>query len=277
MPRRRSRNSISELRRRLDQYQTERFGLPHEESAGAGEKGHKKEAAKNVWPGGGWFTWSWKSQLFKTAFSLLVFLLVFFLHDLDHPAVSRTVQQLEFVLNWDPARDLEILEEVEYWKESWDQSGEHSEVGEKTSKEPAPYPLPLEGELLDEYGLRVSPRETGVEEMHFGVDISGESGDSVKAVLPGRVQQVEETGVNYRVVLEHGESWSTVYEGLQQPKVTPGEDVPRGIPVGELGEPGPREVPHLHFELRWEDYPVDPLEYLDGWEESFSPGNGTDT
>jgi murein DD-endopeptidase MepM/ murein hydrolase activator NlpD len=99
---------------------------------------------------------------------------------------------------------------------------------------------------------------------HKGIDIAAPKGTPVLAAAGGTVRESEfsaERG-NY-VVIDHEEGASTVYAHLEKLLVEPGQLVEAGEQIGTVGSTGMATGPHLHFELRINDEPVDPSDY---WE-----------
>jgi murein DD-endopeptidase MepM/ murein hydrolase activator NlpD len=73
----------------------------------------------------------------------------------------------------------------------------------------------------------------------------------VLAVLPGRVQRVDEiNGYGLTVLINHGAGWSSLYAHLLKAAVFPGEIVGAGQHLGLVGQSGNASTPHLHLELR---------------------------
>ncbi len=116
--------------------------------------------------------------------------------------------------------------------------------------------LPLDGKLEGKFGLRVVP-DTGQEEMHYGIDLSAPEGAPVKAVLAGKVEEIF-LGEMAGLLVAHGGGWQTIYRGLKTTAVTTGDLVEEGAILGTLGTFGKQEAPTLHFELRYQERPVEP-------------------
>jgi len=100
------------------------------------------------------------------------------------------------------------------------------------------------------------------------VDLTGPQGSSVFAALEGRVVEVgrhRQYG-NY-VVLDHGHGVTTLYAHNRVNCVRLGEEVVRGQKIAEVGRTGNATGPHLHFELRFDGVPQNPLPFLNDEEE----------
>ncbi len=98
---------------------------------------------------------------------------------------------------------------------------------------------------------------------HTGVDLSAPSGTAVYASSPGRViyRGWNDWGYGYLVVLAHG-PFTTFYAHLSSINVGCGQMVGAGSLIGGVGTTGNSSGDHLHFEIRYNDIPVDPLLYV---------------
>jgi hypothetical protein len=100
---------------------------------------------------------------------------------------------------------------------------------------------------------------------HPGLDIAAEEGASVTAADGGAVAFAgwdEEQGYGYLVIVEHDDGWTSLYAHLSEILVEAGQTLQRGDLLGKAGSTGWSTGPHLHFELRHWNQPVDPLVYL---------------
>lgn len=106
---------------------------------------------------------------------------------------------------------------------------------------------------------------------HPAIDIRAAQGTTLKAAASGYVARVKLKGTSYGyIMLIHGDGISTVYGHISKSYVKEEEYVMKGQTIGLTGGmPGTRGAgrlttgPHLHFEVRKDGIPVDPLEYLD--------------
>ncbi len=116
-----------------------------------------------------------------------------------------------------------------------------------------------EGALLSRYG---DPR--GRERLHLGVDIRGRNGEPVLAARAGRVVYADGSmsGYGKTVILDHGDGWTSLYAHNSRLLVEPGQDVDAGQPIARVGRTGNATGDHVHFEIRVDDRPVDPMRYL---------------
>src|SRR5262245_15676416 len=116
---------------------------------------------------------------------------------------------------------------------------------------------PLEGLITGRFGQR------GQHHHHDGIDIDGVRGEEVHAVAPGIVVRSGDEGkYGKTVVIDHGGGVSTLYAHASKLLVSEGDSVEQGEAIAEVGATGNAHGTHLHFEVRRDGRPVDPLPYL---------------
>ena len=122
---------------------------------------------------------------------------------------------------------------------------------------------PLDGEITSPFGWRIHP-VFGTRQHHNGIDIDVPVGTIVHASAPGTVRQIynDPEGYGTAVVIEHADGYLTVYGHLSSVLVTAGQYVEVGQPIAESGNTGVSTGPHLHFEIRHGEFPIDPQRYL---------------
>ena len=121
---------------------------------------------------------------------------------------------------------------------------------------------PTVGVLTAGFGGRTDPF-TGSSEFHTGLDISTPVGNKVVAPGNGTVVKVGwENGYGRLIEIAHGFGINTFYGHLQGVRVAEGQRVHRGDLIGIVGTSGRTTGPHLHYEVRVEGKPVDPLAYV---------------
>lgn len=120
---------------------------------------------------------------------------------------------------------------------------------------------PVTGPLIYSFGRVVNPNNTTVR--WNGIGIEAPAGTPVHAVAAGRVRIAEPFGTyGLTVIIEHPGGDYSVYGSLQRLAVKKGQVVSRGQVIGYVGSSDPALGPHLHFELRPQGRPIDPLGIL---------------
>ncbi len=126
----------------------------------------------------------------------------------------------------------------------------------------APNLWPVEGQVTGSFGERIDPFN-GEGAFHSGVDIGSSYGAKIIAPADGVVSIVDTMGgYGKTIMIDHGNGISTRYGHLSGFAVTPGQKVQRGDLIGYVGESGRSTGPHLHYEVRINDTPVNPYKYL---------------
>jgi murein DD-endopeptidase MepM/ murein hydrolase activator NlpD len=126
----------------------------------------------------------------------------------------------------------------------------------------APNLWPVEGPVTGSFGERIDPFN-GEGAFHSGIDIASSYGQPVIAPADGTVTFADFLGGYGRAItLDHGHGITTRYGHLANFAVTPGQRVHRGDTIGFIGLSGRSTGPHLHYEVRINDTPVNPHKYL---------------
>lgn len=121
--------------------------------------------------------------------------------------------------------------------------------------------VPVQGKITSSFANRINP-VTGLPELHTGIDIGAEQGTPIRAAKSGTVIYAAPMGTaGNAIVLQH-ENLETRYYHLSVISVTTGQAVQAGEIIGQVGSTGRSTGPHLHFEVRVGDQPVNPLAYF---------------
>lgn len=121
---------------------------------------------------------------------------------------------------------------------------------------------PVEGVVTGSFGERVDPFN-GEGAFHSGVDISTSFGHAVIAPADGEVVFADQvSGYGRMIVIDHGHGVTTRYGHLANFAVWAGQSVQRGQTIGYVGLSGRSTGPHLHYEVRIYNAPVNPHKYL---------------
>ncbi|MBW2654596.1 MAG: peptidoglycan DD-metalloendopeptidase family protein [Deltaproteobacteria bacterium] len=121
---------------------------------------------------------------------------------------------------------------------------------------------PIDGWISSRFGYRKSPF-TGKKEFHSGLDISNKSGTKIVATANGRVSYAaRKMYIGNMVMIDHGHGRVTKYGHMKKLLVKPGQKVKRGDVIGLVGNTGKSTGPHVHYEVRINGTPVNPLKYI---------------
>ncbi len=124
------------------------------------------------------------------------------------------------------------------------------------------YRWPVMGRINSPFGWRQHPI-TKRHDFHTGIDIKGERNDPIKAAASGRVIYSGWMGGYGKVlVIEHNNGQSTLYAHCSTLMAAKGASVSSGQVVAKIGTTGRSTGPHLHFEVRNGNSPVNPIKYL---------------
>jgi murein DD-endopeptidase MepM/ murein hydrolase activator NlpD len=119
---------------------------------------------------------------------------------------------------------------------------------------------PVTGPITSPFGWRIL---WGQRNFHTGMDIGVGYGTPVGAAAPGKVVLAGwDGGYGRCVLIDHGDGLATRYAHLSRIDVGLGEQVSRGAVVGNVGESGNADGPHLHFEVIINGNVQNPLLYL---------------
>ena len=126
-----------------------------------------------------------------------------------------------------------------------------------------PSTWPADGILGDHFGFILNRFGPGLSRFHRGIDIVNRPGSQVVASADGIVLSAKwRSNYGKTIILKHHFGLSTIYAHLSDYNVVAGESVRRGQVIGFVGNTGRSTGPHLHYEVRIGDMPVNPLRYL---------------
>ncbi len=126
-----------------------------------------------------------------------------------------------------------------------------------------PFGNPAPGRsITSRFGNRMDPF-LGRPALHTGIDFRAETGADVKSTGAGRVTVAEYSGgYGNMVEIDHGQGVSTRFGHLSAIVVKAGQKVEAGDVIGRAGSTGRSTGPHVHYEVRRNDMPVDPMRFL---------------
>jgi murein DD-endopeptidase MepM/ murein hydrolase activator NlpD len=145
-----------------------------------------------------------------------------------------------------------LLSSLDHW----------NRVKDVASTMPLAEPLHEEWEMNSPFGARFDPLNESAG-MHEGMDLGAPMGTPIFATGTGHVKMAgpyDRYGLT--VDVDHGNGYVTRYAHLSQIKVKPGQKVTRDTVIGLLGNTGRTTGAHLHYEVRIDDVPRNPISYI---------------
>ena len=138
-------------------------------------------------------------------------------------------------------------------------SEEEQEI--QTIKNTASFIKPIEGTISSKFGLR-NPTTATVPKNHTGTDIAANTGTKIKAATDGEVVLASSEGdYGNHLKIQIGQV-SIIYAHCNKLYVKQGDKITQGQEIAEVGSTGNSTGPHLHFEIRLNEKPVDPQKIL---------------
>ena len=127
-----------------------------------------------------------------------------------------------------------------------------------------PVAMPVRGgfRFTSGFGYRRDPKGWGTR-MHSGTDFAGPRGTAIHATADGVVKKAGwHSGYGKTVIIQHAFGIETLYAHLNEIRVREGQTVSRGDRIGDMGTTGRSTGVHLHYEVRVEGKPVNPMTYI---------------
>ncbi len=133
-----------------------------------------------------------------------------------------------------------------------------SMLGHQGGQAPS-FHLPVRGEITSPFGVRTDPI-LRTKRLHSGLDIGATIGSFIRPIAAGRVIfGGPYQGFGNLIAIKHGNNITTLYAHCWGVKVRVGDLVSPSTILGFVGETGRATGPHLHFEVRYQGVPVNPL------------------
>jgi len=127
------------------------------------------------------------------------------------------------------------------------------------------YPVPPNSPVSQTFAEHVHRGQVNNWQYYYGgIDWAIPTGTPIKSAQDGKVTQVrrDATGYGVHVRIDHGNGYSAIYGHLMDYSVTVGQSVKAGEVIGRSDNTGNSTGPHLHFEVRKNNVPVDPAPML---------------
>jgi murein DD-endopeptidase MepM/ murein hydrolase activator NlpD len=121
---------------------------------------------------------------------------------------------------------------------------------------------PVKGEVTSGFGYRQHPMGGGTR-FHRGVDIAAELGTPIYAAQSGHIEHADWYGLMGKcVIIQHANDYSTYYAHCSRIVAEQGQWVKKGQLIAYVGSTGLSTGPHVHFEVRRNDVPLNPMRFL---------------
>lgn len=164
------------------------------------------------------------------------------------------------------AEAVRVEKEVREWEDAQRREAKPSPQRSRPQGQGSRLLMPTQGWLSSPFGDRYDPY-FGVWQLHAGVDIAADGGNPIYAAEAGTVSRAGWNGGygNFTCVGHgslQGQGFSTCYAHQSEILVSPGQWVARGELIGRVGTTGASTGNHLHFEVRLDGTPTDPIPFL---------------
>lgn len=159
-------------------------------------------------------------------------------------------------------RELSHLSEAARLEEQSLQELSSSVQDKRSLLSATPSILPAQGWISSHFGARVNPF-SGQASTHYGLDVAASIGTPIYAPANGTIIFTGVRGGYGKLIsIDHGYGVTTRYAHLSEFHVKPGQRVTRGDRIGSVGNTGRSTGPHLHYEVRVNNVPVNPRRYI---------------
>jgi murein DD-endopeptidase MepM/ murein hydrolase activator NlpD len=133
----------------------------------------------------------------------------------------------------------------------------------RTNSLPLLYPIEGNKNITNKFGMVQDPF-TKMELPHLGLDFAVREGDTVIATGSGTVEKIikRKHGFGLTIEIQHSPEVRTIYAHLQSVLVQDGKPVKKGQPIAIAGRSGSVLWPVLHYEVRYDNQPINPADYF---------------
>ncbi|HVV55478.1 MAG TPA: peptidoglycan DD-metalloendopeptidase family protein [Mucilaginibacter sp.] len=126
-----------------------------------------------------------------------------------------------------------------------------------------PMGYPRLSSITSGFGYRTDPFDSESAELHPGIDFRGAKGDPVHVTANGRVAFTGwKGGYGNCIIVQHKNNFQTLYGHLSHIGVHEGQEVSTGDVIGRVGSTGRSTGAHLHYEVRKDGRPINPVKFL---------------
>ncbi|MHB1421035.1 MAG: M23 family metallopeptidase [Bacillota bacterium] len=201
----------------------------------------------------------------RALISFVLLLTVYGVYQMDNNLAGFMQRGVQYALkdsDWSPA--LQTMARTGIWLDNlWSASGDTDQQPLETLANKESLSIPVSGKFTGKFGWLLSPVD-GKQHYHSGIDIEAKPFSPVRASSDGTVMVISQDPTLGRTVkIDHGGGLTTFYSNFNEVLVSQGQHVKSGEIIGKMGNGKGAKQPKLHFEVRQNDQPVDPLKQLD--------------
>jgi murein DD-endopeptidase MepM/ murein hydrolase activator NlpD len=161
--------------------------------------------------------------------------------------IEYNLNQLDHIVNKEITDQKNLLQELQAYERQLDHT---------------PSLWPIHSKIIDMFGMRVHPI-LRTKRMHEGVDLRAQAGTKIRATADGVVSFAGwEEGYGYLIKIQHEYGYETRYGHNSKLLVISGQKVKKGQTISLSGNTGTSTGPHLHYEVRVNGNPVNPVPFL---------------
>lgn len=201
----------------------------------------------------------WKGTQKRTLLAAILFLLIFFSANSTDP-VSQLIHAM-YRGGMESGNYYQAMNGMA--KEALSMGGVTPESTQVDVKMKGYFLPPISGPVMAGFGEVGKGISNPVGSVHQGIDVGSSLGSTVASPADGVVTLVgEDVQLGKLVKIDFGDGWTTVLGNLGEIYVHQGQPILKGEVLGTVGLSAPLRKPWLHFELRKNNQPVDPIPYL---------------
>jgi murein DD-endopeptidase MepM/ murein hydrolase activator NlpD len=176
---------------------------------------------------------------------------------------TKTDFRTSDIIHGTPTNDIDTLKSRASELENQMTLNEQKAAQRALIKRYTPTIWPLRGRVASHFGGRLDPFTGTAGDVHLGLDITGIYGSPVRSPADGLVIFAgRKSDYGNLIIIDHGNGVTTRLGHLSRFEVKVGRTVSKGEIVGNVGMTGRTTGPHLHYEVRLNDRPVNPRLYL---------------
>lgn len=201
----------------------------------------------------------WNGTQKRTILAASLFLLVFFSANSSDPFSAAVYSVYQSAMN--SGNYYEALNDMA--KEAFSLGSVASKGVPVDAKMKSQFLPPISGKVVAVFGQVGEGGSNAPGSIHYGIDVESALGVPVVSPAAGVVTLVGEDAQLGKIVkIDFGDGWTTVLGNLGNISVVQGKQIGKGDVLATVGLSAPLKKPWLHFELRKNNVPVDPLPYL---------------